>query len=109
MTIMVMKDNIASIKPWTVEKARAQLSQVIEQALTTGPQTITRNGRDAVVVVLADEWERKTKRKGSVADFFAESPLRNSGLVINRDREKPRETLGRRSVGPAYEAMRKAR
>jgi prevent-host-death family protein len=76
---------------WTVAKAKAQLSQVIEQALTTGPQTITRNGRDAVVVVSIEEWERKTRRKGSLADFFAESPLRNSGIVIKRDREKPRE------------------
>jgi prevent-host-death family protein len=80
-----------SIKPWTVAKAKAQLSQVIEQAITAGPQTITRNGRNAVVVVSAEEWECKTKRKGSLADFFAESPLRNSGLVIKRDREKPRE------------------
>jgi prevent-host-death family protein len=82
---------MASIKPWTVAKAKAQLSQVIERALISGPQTITRNGRDAVVVVSIDEWERKTKRKGSLADFFAESPLRNSGLVIKRDRERPRE------------------
>jgi prevent-host-death family protein len=37
---------------------------VIEQALTNGPQTITRNERDAVVVVSAEEWESKTKRKG---------------------------------------------
>jgi prevent-host-death family protein len=82
---------MGSTKPWTVAKAKAQLSQVIEQALTSGPQAITRNGRNAVVVVSMDEWERKTKRKGSLADFFAESPLRNSGLVIKRDRERPRE------------------
>jgi prevent-host-death family protein len=82
---------MGSTKPWTVAKAKAQLSQVIEQALTSGPRAITRNGRNAVVVVSMDEWERKTKRKGSLADFFAESPLRNSGLVIKRDRERPRE------------------
>jgi prevent-host-death family protein len=82
---------MGKIKLWSVAKAKAQLSQVIEQALTTGPQTITRNGRNAVVVVSVEEWERKTKRKGSLADFFAESPLRNSGLMIKRDREKPRE------------------
>jgi prevent-host-death family protein len=82
---------MGNIKLWTVAKAKAQLSQVIEQALTAGPQAITRNGRDAVVVVSMDEWERKTKRKGSLADFFAESPLRNSGLVIKRDREKAGE------------------
>jgi prevent-host-death family protein len=78
-------------KQWTVAQAKAHLSQVIENALHEGPQTITRNGRNAVVVVDVEEWERKTKRKGSLADFFAESPLRNSGLRIKRDQTKPRE------------------
>jgi prevent-host-death family protein len=77
-------------KEWTVAQAKAHLSQVIEQALHDGPQTITRNGRNAVVVVDVEEWERKAKRKGSLAEFFAESPLRNSGLSIKRDKTKPR-------------------
>jgi prevent-host-death family protein len=67
------------------------LSQVIERVLRDGPQTITRHGRDAVVVVSAAEWESKTKRGGSLGDFFAESPLRNSGLAIERDSETARE------------------
>ena len=78
-------------KHWTVAQAKAHLSQVIENALHQGPQTITRNGRNAVVVVDVEEWERKTKRKGSLADFFAESPLRPSGLKVKRDQTKPRE------------------
>ena len=49
-----------------------------------GPQTITRNGRKAAVIVADDEWERKTHRKGNLADFFASSPLRRSGLKIDR-------------------------
>lgn len=80
-----------SVNQWTVANAKAHLSQVIEQALREGPQSITRHGRDAVVIVSAEEWESKTKRKGSLADFFAESPLRDSGLAIERDRETPRE------------------
>jgi len=44
-----------------------------------------------VVVVSAEEWENKTRRKGSLADFFAESPLRYSGLVIERNTEMPGE------------------
>ena len=82
---------MAAIKEWTVAQAKARLSQVIEQALHDGPQTITRNGRNAVVVVGVEEWQRKTKRKGSLAEFFAESPLRNSGFAIKRDKTKPRE------------------
>jgi PHD/YefM family antitoxin component YafN of YafNO toxin-antitoxin module len=54
-----------------------------------GPQTITRNGRTAVVVVDAEEWERKTRRTGNLADFFAASPLRNSGLEVKRRVRRP--------------------
>jgi hypothetical protein len=42
------------------------------------------------VVVAAEEWERKTKRKGSLADFFAASPLRDSGAKIERIRGRVR-------------------
>lgn len=69
---------------WTVAEAKAKLSQVIEQAQIRGPQTITRNGRNAVVMVSAEEWLRKTKRTGNLAEFFAASPLRGSGLKIRR-------------------------
>jgi prevent-host-death family protein len=80
-----------SAEIWTVATAKARLSEVIDRALTDGPQTITRNGRLAVVVVSAEEWERKTKRKGNLAEFFAASPLRDSGLEIERLRDGPRE------------------
>ena len=77
---------------WTVAEAKAKLSEVIEQARTQGPQTITRNGRRTVVVVDAGEWERKTQRSGSLADFFKASPLRGSGLKIRRARDRLRPT-----------------
>ena len=73
-----------SAHAWTVAEAKAKLSEVIERAKSDGPQTITRNGRRAVVVVAADEWERKTKRKGNLAEFFATSPLRGSGIKMKR-------------------------
>lgn len=76
---------------WTVAEAKAKLSAVIEQAQAEGPQTITRNGRSAVVLVAFEEWERKTKRAGNLADFFAASPLRDSELSVERSTETPRE------------------
>ena len=78
---------VAESKSWSVATAKAHLSEVIDRALTDGPQTITRRGRDAVVVVSADEWRRRTGRKGTLVEFFMNSPLRNSGLVIP-EREK---------------------
>ena len=77
---------------WTVAQAKAKLSEVIESAHTKGPQTITRNGRRAAVVVDAEEWERKTQRSGTLADFFKASPLRSSELKVRRSRDRLRST-----------------
>lgn len=73
-----------STHAWTVAEAKAKFSEVIHRAKSDGPQTITRNGRRTAVVVAAEEWERKTKRKGNLAEFFAASPLRGSNLKVRR-------------------------
>lgn len=78
-----------SSQVWTVAQAKAKLSEVIDRAGAEGPQTITRNGRTAVVVVDAGEWQRKTKRIGTLAEFLAKSPLREGGLKFPR-RTRPR-------------------
>lgn len=80
-----------SSQSWTVAEAKAKFSAMIERAMSEGPQTITRSGVTAVVVVGAEEWQRKTKRVGNLAEFFAESPLRESGLKIRRRKERPRK------------------
>ncbi|MDE2266115.1 MAG: type II toxin-antitoxin system Phd/YefM family antitoxin [Alphaproteobacteria bacterium] len=82
---------IVSEDTWTVAEAKAKFSEVIDMAQNTGPQTITRNGHSAVVVVSALEWERKTKRNGNLAEFFAASPLRGSKLNVVRAKDKPRK------------------
>jgi len=79
-----------SERNWTVAEAKAKFSEVIESAKARGPQTITKNGKMAAVVVSPEEWLRKTERVGTLADFFAASPLRNSGLKIRRANKAPR-------------------
>lgn len=89
MTIMTTRETGRDV--WTVAEAKAKFSEVIEQAKVSGPQTVTRHGRAAAVVVSAEEWERRTKQRGSLAEFFASSPLRGSGLKVERKRDLPRE------------------
>lgn len=85
MTIMVRKRYPKTREPrWTVAEAKARFSEMVERAREGAPQVITRSGQPAVVVVSADEWERKTKRAGSLVDFFAASPLRESEIAIER-------------------------
>ena len=76
---------------WTVAQAKAKFSEVIDKAQSEGPQTITRNGRKTVIVVSAEEWERRARRQGTLADFFASSPLRDSGLDIERSPDEARD------------------
>lgn len=75
---------------WTVASAKAKLSEVIERAQST-PQTITRNGKPSVVIVSADEWKRKTTRKGSLAEFLMASPLRGADIDLERQSDEPRD------------------
>jgi prevent-host-death family protein len=76
---------------WTVAEAKSKFSEIIERAISEGPQTITRRGRTAAIVVGAEEWQRKTKRAGNLAEFFAGSPLRGSGLKVRRSKSLPRK------------------
>ncbi len=80
-----------SVGTWSVADAKARLSEVIEKARSDGPQTITKNGRSAVIVVSAEEWERKARRKGNLAEFFASSPLRGADLDLDRLKDEPRD------------------
>ena len=78
-------------KTWTVAEAKAKFSEVLEKAEKEGPQRITRRGEETAVVVSKKEWERRTKRKGTLLEFFRESPLWGSGIEI-----PPRQKSGRK-------------
>jgi prevent-host-death family protein len=72
---------------WSVAEAKAKFSELVERARSKGPQHITRNGRDAAVVISAEEWARRTQKPKTVYEFLERSPLRGSGLKIERDRD----------------------
>jgi prevent-host-death family protein len=76
---------------WTVAEAKAKFSEVLDRAHSRGPQSITRHGQLTAVIVSAEEWERKTRRVGNLAEFFAASPLRDSNLQLERLQDSPRE------------------
>jgi prevent-host-death family protein len=60
------------------------LSELIDRAMREGAQEITRHGRRAVVVVSAQEWDRKTRRNEGLVQFLDRSPLQGSGLEVER-------------------------
>jgi antitoxin Phd len=56
---------------WSVQDAKNQFSEVVEAARRK-PQTVTKHGKPAVVVVAADEYERLRKLEHLKAPTFAE-------------------------------------
>ena len=79
------------VRAWSVVDAKARLSELLDQAISDGPQAITRRGREVAVVVSAEEWHKKTARVGSLAEFLAASPLRDSGLGVGRVDDRARD------------------
>lgn len=52
---------------WNIEEAQVQLPQLIDHALTIGPQSIARNGDRLVVVVASHEWDGIVQRESDAA------------------------------------------
>lgn len=76
---------------WSVAEAKAKFSELVERARAEGPQHITRNGRDAAVVVSAEEWARRTREPKTMLEYLEQTPLKGSDLEIERDPDRGRD------------------
>jgi prevent-host-death family protein len=78
-------------KRWQLQEAKNRLSQVVDQALHDGPQTITLRGKPAAVVISAEQFDSLTRPRTSLTKFFRQSPLHGIELDLTRSKELPRE------------------
>lgn len=74
---------------WQLQDAKNRLSEVVEKAVQTGPQRISKRGKEAAVVLSARDYDRLRRGKGSLIEFFRRSPLR--GVSLDRAKDLPRE------------------
>jgi len=75
---------------WQLQDAKNRLSELVRKAREEGPQVITLHGRDAVVVVSANEYRKLSRPRGSLVDFFRNSPLMGAKLDLIRSRDTGR-------------------
>jgi antitoxin Phd len=73
---------------WQLQQAKAQLSEVIEQAQTAGPQFITRHGQRRAVVLSAEQYEALSGgKKPSLIEHLLNFPdVDGLDELIARDR-----------------------
>lgn len=71
---------------WQLREAKNKFSELIDRATKEGPQVITRHGVEVAVVMPMAGYRKLTAPKKRLGDFLLDSPLRDSGLMIERDR-----------------------
>ena len=70
---------------WQLQEAKNRLSEVVEQAIRSGPQVITRRGIASAVLISYAEFRKLTASPQKLSDFFHESPLAAVALDLRRD------------------------
>ena len=79
---------------WQLQTAKAQFSELFRRAQSEGPQWVSRQGKEEVVVVSAEVFERMLRIQGqpqNIVEFFRQSPLKDSGIVLDREIDYGRE------------------
>jgi antitoxin Phd len=59
---------------WQLQEAKAKFSEFVQMAIDDGPQTVTRHGKDAVVVLSVDEYRKLCERKPSLKEVLMSGP-----------------------------------
>ena len=97
ITTHVFKKPVASgnlKEVWQLQAAKARFSELFRRVRSSGPQWVTRQGKEAVVVLPAEQFEKLIRQNSgskSLVDFFAASPLSGSGVNLKRDVDHGRD------------------
>ena len=82
---------ITKTKKWQLQEAKNRFSEVVRKASEEGPQTVTKHGKDSVVVLSAEDYQKLEQSKTSLVDFFQKSPLSNVHIETTRDKFPSRD------------------
>ncbi len=79
-------------EPWQLQTAKARFSELFRLARSQGPQLITRQGKEGVVMLPVEQFEQLVSRtRKPLLEFFRESPLVGLDLDFERDKDSGRD------------------
>jgi len=73
------------MQAWQLQEAKNKFSEVVEQAINSGPQLITKRGVKAVILLSWAEYRKLTASRQTLSAFFRESPLAEESFDLQRD------------------------
>ena len=73
------------MRTWQLQEAKNKLSEVVDEALSHGPQLITRRGEETAVILAYGEYRQLLLNRQKLSDFFRSSPLAGLDIDLTRD------------------------
>ena len=75
---------------WKLAEAKNRFSELVNKALSEGPQMVSRRG-DRVVVISENEYQNLTGQKPNFIEFLLAGNLNLDGVDFKRDKSLPRK------------------
>jgi len=79
------------MKTWQLQDVKNKFNEVVENAIQNGPQIVTKNGTETVVILSINDYQKLTKPDNGLVEFFQKSPLYGVELDLEREEDFARE------------------
>ena len=71
---------------WQLQEAKNKFSSLVDRAHHDGPQFVTKHGKESVVILAIEDYQKLSRPKSDLLSFFKSSPL--SGINLDPVRDK---------------------
>ncbi|MBK1881929.1 type II toxin-antitoxin system Phd/YefM family antitoxin [Luteolibacter pohnpeiensis] len=78
-------------RTWQLQEAKNHFSEVVEQAVKCGAQTVTKHGKPTVMIVSVADFEKSMAPKKSLFAAIRECPASLSQLIGDRSADQARD------------------
>ena len=79
------------VQTWKLQDAKARFSEVCRLAAEKGPQRITRQGKEAMIILPEKQFDRIARKTKGKSLYEVLTGARGTNLVIERDRSMLRD------------------
>lgn len=76
---------------WQLQEAKNKFSRLVDKAHHDGPQIVTRHGKESVVILAIEDYQKLNKPKSDLVTFFQNSPLYDTSIDLTRDKSSSRD------------------
>ncbi|MDA8418419.1 MAG: type II toxin-antitoxin system Phd/YefM family antitoxin [Desulfobacteraceae bacterium] len=76
---------------WQLQEAKNKFSNLVDKARHDGPQVVTKHGKESVVIIAIEDYQKLKKPTSDLISFFKKSPLSDLNLDLTRDKSSSRD------------------